>query len=48
VNYTTLGYGDIVPTTAWQLLGTDHCHERHPADRMVDGGDLRRGANDNR
>lgn len=21
VNYTTLGYGDIVPTTAWQLLG---------------------------
>jgi uncharacterized BrkB/YihY/UPF0761 family membrane protein len=21
VNYTTLGYGDIVPTKAWQLLG---------------------------
>jgi hypothetical protein len=21
VNYTTLGYGDIVPTAAWQLLG---------------------------
>jgi Ion channel len=21
VNYTTLGYGDIVPTRAWQLLG---------------------------
>lgn len=21
VNYTTLGYGDIVPTTEWQLLG---------------------------
>lgn len=21
VNYTTLGYGDIVPVTAWQLLG---------------------------
>ncbi|MFZ0064643.1 MAG: potassium channel family protein [Pseudolabrys sp.] len=21
VNYTTLGYGDIVPTQRWQLLG---------------------------
>ena len=21
VNYTTLGYGDIVPTPRWQLLG---------------------------
>jgi hypothetical protein len=21
VNYTTLGYGDVVPTTDWQLLG---------------------------
>jgi Ion channel len=21
VNYTTLGYGDVVPVTAWQLLG---------------------------
>jgi hypothetical protein len=21
VNYTTLGYGDIVPVTDWQLLG---------------------------
>ena len=40
-NYTTLGYGDVVPVEHWRLLATDDGAERHHADRLVHGPDLR-------
>ena len=40
VNYTTLGYGDILPEFALAAARADHRNERRVAVRLVDGGDL--------
>jgi len=44
VNYTTLGYGDIVPVEQWRVLGPHHGDERRSPVRLVDRRDLRRVA----
>jgi len=41
VNYTTLGYGDVVPVERWRLLGPDDGNERSAAVRLVDCGHFR-------
>ena len=38
VNFTTLGYGDVVPVKRWILLGPDYGNERFPVIRVVDCG----------
>ena len=44
VNYTTLGYGDVVPAGRVAIDRADHGHERHAAVRIVDGGAVRSAA----
>ena len=44
VNYTTLGYGDVIPVARWRLLGPLDGDERRPDVRMVHGGYLRNPA----
>ena len=36
INYTTLGYGDVIPMARWRLLGPDDGDERRVAVRLVD------------
>ena len=48
VNYTTRGYGDITPVARWRLLGADDGDEWRPAVWLVDRGDLRGAAQDDR
>ena len=40
-NYTTLGYGDVLPVPHSAAARADDGAERHLADRLVDGADLR-------
>ena len=41
VNYTTLGYGDVLPVERWRLLGPSNRDERHVAIWMVDRSHFR-------
>ena len=47
VNYTTLGYGDVLPVQRWQLLGPIRQCERSAAVWLVDGRHLRGSAQSN-
>jgi Ion channel len=47
VNYTTLGYGDIIPVQAWQILGPAAAMNGVLLIRLVDCGHFRSVEKDN-